>query len=214
METKTYKVNYIKNYQINITGKGNHKYWKKAELLTDFVSAWDIKKPSKIEFKALWDTKNLYFLFKVFDSKVHINITDNSVESIGSSDRVELFFRTDVNMSPYYCLEIDPIPRVMDFIAYPNKQFDFNWKWPSKDINIKSDIQVDYFTVEGSISISSIKKFNLLKDNKIETGIFRAKYNKSKNLNYEPTWISWVEPQSETPNFHIPSSFGTLILVQ
>lgn len=213
MNNKTYIVNKIKNNSLTIIGGDRHSAWVDAIVLTDFTSPWNSKSPSKTEFKALWDENNLYFSFKVYDDTIYIDKEDNSIQSIGSSDRVELFFRTDESMNPYYCLEIDPSSRIMDFKAYPNKDFDFSWKWPSRDINIKSHSKVDYFIVEGSITISSMKSFNLIKDNRIETGIFRAKYSKSKNLNYEPTWISWVKPKSLTPNFHLSSSFGTLILV-
>jgi len=193
---------------------GNDKAWSNSNLLTDFVSPWDSKSPNNTEFRSLWDENNLYFLFKVYDENIHINQEDNGIESIGSSDRVELFFRTDESMSPYYCLEIDPVSRIMDFKAYPNRDFDFDWKWPSNEIAIKSLIKNDYFIVEGMISLSSIRKLKLVKDNIIETGIFRAKYNKCKNGIYIPTWVTWVNPKSETPNFHIASSFGSLLLVE
>tara|TARA_R110002051_G_scaffold87713_4_gene154501 strand:- start:54626 stop:55279 length:654 start_codon:yes stop_codon:yes gene_type:complete len=213
VEKKSYKVNHIKNDELAINGKGIGEAWEKANIVSNFISPWDSEEIRKIEFKALWDAKNLYFLFKVYDSEIHIDATDNSIESIGNSDRVELFFRANEEMSPYYCLEIDPSIRLMDFMAYPQRKFDFNWSWPKEEIVLKSDIQNDYFTVEGSITMNSLKKLNLIKDNKIETGIFRAKFNKSENHNYKPTWITWVEPQSETPDFHIPSSFGILELI-
>lgn len=210
MQIKTYTVNHIKSYKVVVTGKGSDEAWEKAEILSDFVSAWDSKKPKTTEFKALWNAENLLFLFKVYDNVIHINKKDNTINSIGSSDRIELFFRSDENLNPYYCLEIDPSSRLMDFRAYPNKEFDFNWHWPQKDILIKSDIQNDFFTVEGSISLASLKTFNLIRDNKIEVGIFRVKYNKIGRAIYEPTWISWVNPNTEIPNFHVPSSFGIL----
>ena len=211
---KNYNVNRIENNKLSLTGKGEDILWLNAEILNDFVSAWDKKEPSKIEFRALWDSEKLYFKFKVFDHQVHIDQKDDSVDSIGNSDRVELFFRTDASLNPYYCLEIDPTPRIMDFIAYPNKNFDFNWSWPKNDITVKSDIQTSFFTVEGAISLVSLRKFNLIKENKIETGIFRAKYNKQKDSIFQPTWISWVNPKTETPNFHIASSFGVLNLIE
>lgn len=210
---KKYKVNKI-DEQLVITGTSESKIWNKAETLTDFVSAWDTEPVKKIEFKALWNSDNLFFSFKVHDGEVHINKTDNTVESIGESDRVELFFRTNKNLNPYYCLEIDPTPRIMDFIARPNKNFNFDWNWPKEHILVKSKINKDYFTVEGAISLASLKNFNVLNNNKIETGIFRAKYNKQKDLTFEPTWVSWVNPQTETPNFHTPTSFGELHLVE
>jgi hypothetical protein len=145
------------------------------------------------------------------DDTVHINKTDNSISSIDVSDRVELFFRSNAELNPYYCLEIDPTPRVMDFKAHNYRDFDFNWNWPKEDLIVKSSFNANGFCVEGKISISSLNKLNLLNDNKIETGIYRAKYQKIKE-NYVPTWITWVNPKTETPDFHVSSSFGILKL--
>jgi len=209
---KNYNVNSIGKNELIITGKGQAEQWNKAEKLTDFISAWDDKEPEKIEFKALWSDTNLFFCFKVFDRQVYIDKKNDSIECIGNSDRVELFFRTDELLNPYYCLEIDPTPRIMDFIASPNKNFNFEWNWPTKDLIVKSEIKKDYFIVEGAISLDSLIKFNLIKDNKIETGIYRAKFNETENSKFEPTWISWVNPKTTSPNFHTASSFGVLTL--
>lgn len=211
-DIKEYEVNLIKKNQLIITGKGDDELWNNAIVLKDFYSPWSNEKPSEIIFKALWDREKLFFNFTVFDSEIHIEKLDDSLDSIGNSDRVEIFFRTDISLNPYYCLEIDTAARIMDFKAYPEKNFDFNWNWPKDDILAKSSINTNSFTVEGSISIASLRKFNLIKNNKIEAGVFRAKYKKSENECFEPTWITWVNPNTETPNFHIASSFGILIL--
>ena len=211
-EINTYNVNLIEKNQLNISGKGDDVLWNKAAILDNFVSPWNTDKKSEIIFKALWDRENLFFNFTVFDTEIHIEKKDDSVESIGNSDRVELFFRPDDSLNPYYCLEIDTCSRIMDFIAYPNSNFDFNWNWPQNDLAVKSSINADSFIVEGSISIKSLKRFNLINNNIIETGVFRAKYKKTQNKTFEPTWITWVNPNTETPNFHISSSFGRFIL--
>jgi len=208
-----YKVNKIESKVLVLNGKGDNSCWDKAEELSDFISAWDKEPVKRIEFKSLWDSENIFFCFKVYDGKVHVDTKDNSDESIGNSDRVELFFRRDKDLTPYYCLEIDPTPRIMDFMARPNRNFDFNWNWPESDICVKSNIEKEYFTVEISISLSSLKKFQLIKENIIETGIYRAKFNKQKDSTFEPTWISWVNPNTEAPEFHTPSSFGELHLI-
>jgi len=210
---KNYNVNCIKKDTLTQNGKGDNPLWNRAEVLTDFVTPWDHKSLKKIEFKALWDTKNLFFCFTVYDNLVHIDKKDNSFDSIGNSDRIELFFRTDVSLNPYYCLEIDPTPRIMDFMAYPNKNFNFDWNWPKNDLTVKSQISNNNFTVEIAISITSLQKLNLIRNNKIETGIFRAKYNKQENLIFKPTWVSWVNPNTESPNFHTSTSFGVLNLM-
>lgn len=211
---KSYNVVKIDKNQLEINGKGNHSLWEKANELTNFSSPWDDASVNEITFKALWDAVNLYCYFKVQDSEIHIDTTDNTKSSINNSDRVELFFRSDSQLNPYYCLEMDPSPRLMDFKAKPNKEFDFNWNWPKNDISIKSYFHKGFFTVEIAISLSSLKQLGLLNDGTIETGIYRAKYNKQENASYQPTWITWVNPETETPNFHTPTSFGVLRLVE
>ncbi|WP_426485859.1 carbohydrate-binding family 9-like protein [Flavobacterium sp. 2] len=188
--------------------------WKNANCLTDFSSPWNTDLVSKIEFRALWNTENLYFNFRVFDADIYIDEKDNSIDSIGNSDRVELFFRVNDSLNPYYCLEIDTSARLMDFEAKPDKDFDFSWKWPKEDLSITASKDEVSFTVEGQISIESFNKLNLIQNNIIEAGIFRAKFSKDENQNYEPTWISWVNPNTETPNFHIASSFGKFKLMK
>lgn len=210
---KNYNVNCIEKNSLILTGKGDSLLWNKADILTDFISPWDGKKIEKIEFKALWDAENIYFFFKVYDSHVYIDLKNNNFDSIGSSDRVELFFRTDSNLNPYYCLEIDPTPRIMDFVAYPDRNFNFDWNWPKNDLMVKSQIKKDQFTVEIAISITSLKELNLIKKNKIETGIFRAKYFEHENSTFEPVWISWINPNTVSPDFHTATAFGELNLM-
>jgi len=210
---KNYNVNRIEKNILQINGLGDNPFWNNAEILTDFISPWSDLKPEKMEFRALWDTEHLFFCYTVYDTNIHIDRQDDSVDSIGESDRVEIFFRTDAGLNPYYCLEIDPSPRIMDFKASPKKKFDFDWNWPNNDLIVKSTTKEDRFIVEIAITIQSLKNFDLIKDNSIEAGIYRAKYTKQENNLFEPTWISWVNPNTETPNFHVPDSFGNLTLV-
>lgn len=212
----------MREYQVVLINKNQKKdagildafFWGKANCLTDFSSPWKNDPISKIEFRALYDFENFYFNFKVFDTDIYIDQKDDSVDSIGNSDRVELFFRANDSLNPYYCLEMDTAARIMDFEATPNKDFDFNWKWPKEHLEVKSSREENSFTVEGRISIASLKELNLIRNNTIETGVYRAKFSKDENQNYEPTWISWVNPNTPEPNFHIASSFGKFILMK
>ena len=210
---KTYKVYKVDTNHMQINGKVNHFLWDKAVVLRDFSSPWHVQDVDDIEFRAVHDGENLFVSYRVNDSSLRIDTKDDSKKSVDNSDRVELFLRSDKHLDPYYCLEIDPLGRVQDFIARPNRQFDYNWNWPKEDMTIKSYITATCFTVEVAISILSLKKFELIqKDGTIEAGIYRAKYNQQSNGQFEPTWITWVDPKTETPNFHIASSFGKLKL--
>ncbi|WP_428231556.1 carbohydrate-binding family 9-like protein [Flavobacterium sp.] len=211
--SKNYLVRFITINEKNNTDFSNLSFWKDANCLTDFSSPWKNNPVLKIEFRALYDHENFYFKFRVFDTDIYRDQKDNSFESIGNSDRVELFFRTNESLDPYYCLEIDTAGRIMDFKARPGKNFDFNWKWPKKDIAVQTSKDETSFVVSGRISIQSLKDLNLIHNNTIEAGVFRAKFSLVENLQYEPTWISWVDPNTETPNFHIASSFGKFVLL-
>jgi hypothetical protein len=89
---KNYKAVQIAANQLKINGKANHPFWVKAMSLTDFCSPWGDEKLKRIEFKALWDKSYLFCSFKVEDSEVYLDTTDNTNNSVNNSDRVELFF--------------------------------------------------------------------------------------------------------------------------
>ncbi|WP_343618849.1 sugar-binding protein [Flavobacterium sp.] len=211
---KNYNVNFVDKNTLQINGLGDDPLWDKANVLTDFISPWDNQEIKKIELRSIWDSERIFFCYKVYDNEVHIERKNDTIDSINNSDRVEIFFRENALLHPYYCLEIDPDPRIMDFIAYPEKKFDFGWNWPENHLMVKSNINEHYFTVEIAITIQSLKELNLLNNSVIETGFYRAKYIKQEDETYEPIWISWVNPNTETPNFHIASSFGTLTLLE
>lgn len=211
---KEYHVEIIDKNEKNVTQILDSFFWEKANCLTDFTSPWNNDPVLKIEFRALWDLDYLYFNFQVFDSEVYIDRKDNSTDSICNSDRVELFFRKDEKLSPYYCLEMDVDARILDFEAYPNWNFDYNWKWPEKQLEIQSVKEQNSFTVVGRISIASLEKLDLIHDNIMEVGVYRAKFSKAEDGNYEPKWISWINPNTAEPNFHIASSFGKFVLMK
>lgn len=205
---KTYPIHKINPNLLQINGNTSHYLWEKAAVLKDFSSPWHCEDNEDIEFRALHDGEKLYLSYRVYDVSLHIESNDNSKKSIDESDRVELFMRADEHLNPYYCLEIDPLGRVQDFMARPNHQFDFSWNWPKEDIVITSNISPEWFTVELSLTIASLQRYNLIQNGRMEAGIYRAKYTQLPNGQFEPIWITWVDPGTETPNFHTAASFG------
>ena len=214
MDTPVYKVK--KATEVTLSGNVDDPQWNVANNLTDFKSPWDNKPVDPISFRALYDEEYLYFSFVVSDNEVYTDLKDDSKESIAQSDRVELFLRSDYLLDPYYCLEIDTQPRVMDFIARPNRNFDLGWSWPAAGIEVKSAIDEQKFSVEGKLSLASLKTLNLLKQDEkgyyLEVGVYRAKYTRETTGQNKATWITWVDPQTEYPEFHIKDSFGVFRL--
>lgn len=42
----------------------------------------------------------------------------------------------------------------------------------------------------------------------MEVGVYRAKYNENDTAHNHPIWITWIDPKTPQPDFHIPESFG------
>jgi hypothetical protein len=185
-------------------------FWKKASVLTSFIFPWNSDAPPNLLFRALHDSRHLYFRFDVIDSSIIVSKESRDKMVVLNSDRVEIFFRSDEDMKFYYGLEMDPEGRVLDYKAEYYRKFDYSWKW--KGITVRSDYTVNGYRVWGCIPLKSLEKMNLLKNNSLQVGLFRGKCIQDPGGEISFKWISWAKPESETPDFHIPSAFGRLDL--
>jgi hypothetical protein len=68
------------------------------------------------------------------------------------------------------------------------------------------------YTVELAFSKKSLRALGLLTDNRLLAGLYRGNCVALNGKAATLKWISWVKPDSKTPEFHIPSSFGVLML--
>lgn len=200
------------NGKIFLTGKGDDPQWQQANALTDFHYPWEHEPAPPTTFKGLHDEDWVYFLFVIKDNDVNIRrVTDHKTE-VAASSRAEIFLRIDDKLSPYYCLELDPLGRVLDYQATYHRNFDMNWSWPKDHLLIRTEQQADGYSIELALSKKSLKELGLLQGHALQAGLFRANCKFKSNNEEEFKWISWMTPDAETPDFHIPSSFGMLHL--
>ena len=211
-ETKTYTVKKIQNGELIVTGKGDSPSWKKGPELSEFEYPWEGKKSTTTSFKALHDSEWFYCLFEVGDPEVRVYVVNNNKLEVVNSDRVEIFFKKDDRLLPYYCLELDPNSRVMDYEAKYHRNFNPDWSWPSGQLNVKSSRTKEGYKVEVAISKQSLRQLGLLQGNILQAGLYRAECVSLEGDQATMSWISWIKPNSEAPDFHISSSFGSLIL--
>lgn len=209
-----YEVKRIPAGRMTMTGRGDHPLWEKANRLTDFIYPWNEGQPPAMSFQAVHDKDWLYGVFRVHDPKriLVFSDQDTKLESL-LSDRVEIFFRQDEKMDPYYGLEMDANGRVYDFQTSFPKKSNPAWFWPAGHLKIASVYTPDGYTLEFAVSKKSLKQLGLIRKNKIEAGLYRGECMSIVDKKAEFKWISWIRPESETPNFHIPSSFGLLVLL-
>jgi len=104
--------------------------WAAATVLTDFSFPWLDRQAPQTIFRALWDTQNFYFRFEVSDTDVVMAEGADAGEKVSGSDRVEIFFTRDDDLSLYYGLEMDPRAYVLSYEARFYRRFDQNWKCP------------------------------------------------------------------------------------
>lgn len=208
---KTYSVNKISG-SIHVSGAGDDPLWNKASPLSDFSYPWATETPQKTTFKALHNDSLVYCLFDIDDDHVTISNDKNGKMDVVSSSRAEIFFKMDDHLTPYYCLEIDPKCRVLDYEANYYRKFNFQWSWPDNGLNAKSIVRQNGYSIELAITKTSLQNLDLIRNKTLHAGLFRADCKLQSNGEPAFKWISWVSPDSRTPDFHIPSAFGRLNL--
>ena len=71
------------------------------------------------------------------------------------------------------------------------------------------------YCVEAALPIETLEKLGLLNktsDGLMQTGLFRAEYKSTADAKPEEHWMSWVDPVTPEPDFHVPSAMGIFSL--
>jgi hypothetical protein len=212
LHAQTYSVKRV-HKAISVNGKGDAAAWHKANTLTAFTSPWDSSAVPATTFSALWNDDWLYCLFRVRDDSICTPSTGKGRMDVGKADRVEIFLKSDDSMTPYYCLELDADARMLDYAANYYRKMNYTWQWPKDQLVVKSSRAADGYIVEFAISIQSLQSLGLLKDNRLQAGLFRGEYDGSTtNGQSQVQWITWIDPHTPKPDFHTPAAFGVLEL--
>lgn len=197
-----------------ITGDGSSPRWQQSTALSAFSYPWEAQTPPRTIFKALHGDQWIYFLFDAYDSNIHVEVGSNAKQDVIDSSRVEIFFSINENLTPYYCLELDAAGRILDYQGRFHRQFDFGWSWPKDELVVRASRRQHGYTVEAAVSRKSLSALGLLPEggNTLHAGLYRAQSTQTIAPREHMRWISWVRPESATPDFHIASSFGRLLL--
>ena len=215
MTPTTYEARYVHDPKIILDGALTEPAWQRANIETGFSFPWENRPVPGTEFRALFDASALYFAFRVKDNDIVLAERFRSKEDVVYEDRVELFFALDEQLAQYFCLEIDPLGRVLDYRASHYRKFDFSWKFPGLDtVGIRTD---GGYAVQGQIDWKAFQSLGFPPPDSghaIKFGIYRAEFRHTEGRQWSESWISWVDPQTEEPDFHVPESFGYLKMVK
>jgi len=183
--------------------------WLAAEPLQDFVFPWQDRTPPSTEFRAVYNNAHFFFQFVVEDPDLVLgDDLDQNLAVIGS-DRVELFFAANDSLNPYYQLEMDPRTWVFDAKSTLYRKVDENWNWPG--MKTFATIAAPGYVLQGKIPMATFDDLGLWQNQektRLLCGVFRAEFEALAPDSVKHNWISWILPQSPTPDFHISSAFG------
>lgn len=198
-----------------IDGKPEDAVWADIPALSGgFHFPWENREAPLTVLRAYHDGTNVYFSFVVHDQDV-ISVKDWQGEStVDKEDRVELFFAGsnvdrpgEAGMERYYAIEVDPLGRVHDYSVEYYRQFDSDWALAG--LETAASVTAQGYSVEGKIPLASLNELKLIRDGIMRTGAYRAEFSASGDSdNPHMAWISWVNPNTPTPDFHVDASFG------
>lgn len=196
--------------KIKVDGKLGYDEWNDTKQEKSFTFPWQGRTPPATEFYAKVDAKYFYFAYGVEDPNI-IMVDSNNESDVAKGDRVEIFFAKSLDLKEYYCLEIGPSGRVLDYKASFYRVFDDSWDFPN--LMTEANIHQVGYTVEGKIPIEVLKALGVYNLGKAKScfliGLYRAEFSHN-TTSKEPKaeWISWVRPDTKDPDFHVSSSFG------
>jgi len=230
---RTYGVRWRPAARIELDGRAVEADWKLAAVERSFTFPWKQAPAPETEFRALCTEEFLYFTFRVHDEDIVVLDRLQDEEDAVFEDRVEMYFSCDERMQNYYCLEVDSRGRAFDYRGTFYRQLEPAWNWPG--LETKASPLERGYVVEGRIPRASFPAlgFPALRPGvKIRCGLFRAEFshdrsgrpveqrdsihNRGRRLDGPPPiqeWMAWVDPRTEEPDFHVPSSLGWLEIV-
>ena len=148
----TYRVRHVTAAQIELDGRLDESVWSQANVESQFTFPWNRQHAPRTEFRAVFDDQYLYFGFDVQDADVFLldKLQDKRDEVF--EDRVEIYLSRDDAMKDYYCFEIDPRGRVLDYRASFPRRIDMSWRSggrgqgcsdPGRLLRRRSDLHVE-----------------------------------------------------------------------
>jgi hypothetical protein len=203
----SYQVQAVRNDLIKVDGALTEPVWQNSQAFSRFVNPWRKEVSPETSLRMLSDSTHLYFSFEVADTNMVVLPSIANERGVEKEDRVELFFSKDKDMQEYYCFEIDPMGRVLSYRAQHYRKLDFSWDVPA-DFKVAAHINDGGYTVEGAIPLSFLNTLGT--NGTCYLGAYRAEFF-NHNQSVVEEWLTWKDPKTPQPDFHVPSSLGKLV---
>ena len=142
---------------------------------------------------------SLFFLYEVREQSLCLTPGFSNERDVEPEDRVELFFSSTPDMSqPYYCTEIDPCGRPMDYKAIYYRDFDFGWNFSG--MRVSSKMEDGSYSVEAVFSRKKLEELGMDLEKGFWLGAFRADFRTDGTVD----WYSLRPTDDREADFHKP----------
>ena len=234
LSEQTYRVRYLPTAEIQVDGRIDEPAWSQAAVEKGFFFPWERKAPPATEFRALCTDAHLYFSFRIADEDIVAIDKLRDEEDAVFEDRAEMYFSRDTRMKDYFCVEVDSRGRTFDYRGSYYRRLDP--KWNLEGLEAKGSAWEKGYIVEGRIPLASLEAMGfprLQPGVRMRCGLYRAEFshdrsgrpvvrresihNQGRKFDGTPpleSWLSWVDPKTKEPDFHVPTSLGWLEIVE
>ena len=207
--------------EITIDTDWDKSIW--ANILTERLSFFMGAKPDhfpKTRFKAAYDSKYIYVIFKVDDQYIRA-VSKGYQASVCLDSCVEFFFTPSEDiLTGYFNLETNCGGTILMYhqitsglhskplIGQELDKIEIATSLPSL---IKDEIvEPTSWTLEYKLPISILEKYTNIA--RPDPGVkWKANFYKCGDKTSHPHWLTWSFVDKPNPNFHSPDFFGTLI---
>ena len=162
-----------------------------------FHAPWD-HLSNRNRFYSYSSEERFFFTFEVLDSTLTLTEPFTSEADVEPEDRVELFFSPARGMNEYYCAEIDPKGRVLDYKARHYRQFDYSWNFTS--LKVSTQLTPWGYRIGGSLLRSELEQLGCNLEKGFWMGIFQDDFQQDGSVH----WYSFIPTADTVPDFHKP----------
>jgi len=171
--------------------------WERVPQQKVFSAPWSEDKTDETVFQCYLSPHYFYFKFQVPDETITLAEPFRKKLDVCDEDRAEIFLSATPGMETYYCMEIDPEGRALDYVSGYYRQFDYEWSFST--LQIETTIEDTRYIVAGRLSTAEMMQLGLPLDD-FYMGVFRADFAGPKDV----VWYSLLRVEREQADFHIP----------
>ena len=192
-----------------IDGRGGDAAWGAATPV-----AWDtdyagVKTSIPTRARFLWTKSGLYGLWELSNAAIDADATRPVAEErikLYEEDCVEMFLTPRASQPTHYFeVELGPLGHYFDIdVDRATKKEDIAW---SSGVTVKTshDEKAKTATIEAVFAAKDVTAA-LVPGASLRLGLYRIEGKTPR------TYLAWSPPRTKSPNFHVPSAFGTLVI--